>query len=142
MTKNKLLLGISGALLMFVCTFCLSFVAVKDYYLARNGIKVSGKVAGNADVCKSWNKSVSVLYRGEQFDIHLYGSGCRSQDFPLDQPVTLRTNKQGSKVVLEYNCYSLRIGFMLLIFALSVLVNFLMYNQYRFWKRSSAAGSR
>lgn len=139
MKKNKLLLGIIGALMMIVCTFFLAFYAIRDYHLSRNGIKVQGKVIDNASVCKRWNKYVKVQYGEELHKVEIYGPGCRTAEFSIGQPITLRSNKSGSLLVLESNNYVFRVGFMLLIFILSAFVNVLMYNQYKFWKRSVRA---
>ena len=137
MKKNKLILGIIGALMMIVCTFFLAFYAIRDYYISRNGTRVQGKVIDNSSVCKTWNKYVGVQYGEETFEIRLYGPECRSAEFPINQLIDLRSNKSGSLVVLESNRYVFRVGFMLLIFVLSGLVNVLMYNQYKFWKRAA-----
>jgi len=139
MKKNKLLLGIIGALIMIVCTFFLAFYAIRDYYLSKNGIRVEGKVIDNAGVCKGWNKYVGIEYRGELHKVNIYGPDCRSAEFPINQLVRLRSNKRGNLLVLESNHYVFRVGFMLLIFILSAFVNVLMYNQYKFWKRSTRA---
>lgn len=142
MKKNKLLLGIIGALMMIVCTFFLAFYAIRDYHLSRNGIRVQGKVIDNANVCKRWDKYIRVQYGGEQYKVEVYGPGCRDAEFSINQSVTLRSNKSNSRMVLESNNYTFRVGFMLLIFILSAFVNVLMYNQYRFWKRSVRASGK
>ena len=128
--------------MMIVCTFFLAFFAIRDYYIAENGLKVQGTVIDNSAVCKSWNKYVGVLYGEEKFELHLYGPACRSAEFPLNKSVNLRSNSSGSVVVLEENRYVFRTGFMLLLFALSFFVNILMYNQYKFWKRSAVTQAR
>lgn len=139
MKKNKLILGIIGALMMIVCTFFLAFYAIRDYYLSKNGMRVAGKVIDNASVCKRWNKYVGVEYGGEIHKVNIYGPDCRSAEFSINQVIQLRSNKSGSLLVLESNHYIFRVCFMLLIFILSVFVNALMYNQYKFWKRSTRA---
>jgi hypothetical protein len=142
MKKNKLVLGITGALMMIVCTFFLAFYAIRDYYISEKGLKVQGKVIDNSAVCKSWNKYVVVQYGGEQFEIHLYGPECRSAEFSMNQSINLRSNKSGSLVVLESNRYVFRVCFMALLFVLSLFVNVLMYNQYKFWKRAASTQAR
>ncbi|TXJ27471.1 MAG: hypothetical protein E6Q24_08430 [Chitinophagaceae bacterium] len=139
MKKNKLLLGITGALIMIVCTSFLAFYAVRDYYLSKNGKRVEGKVIDNASVCKRWDKYVGVEYGGELHKVYVHGPGCRSAEFPINEMVQLRSNKSGSLLVLESNHYVFRLYFMLILFILSAFVNVLMYNQYRFWKRSIRA---
>ncbi|MGN6294949.1 MAG: hypothetical protein ACTHMV_19520 [Chitinophagaceae bacterium] len=136
MKKNKLLLGIIGALIMIVCTSFLAFYAIRDYYLSRNGIKVEGKVIDNASVCQRWDKYVCVEYGGKLHKVDVHGRGCRSAEFPINGLIPLRSNKSGSLLVLESNRYVFRLCFMLLLFILSAFVNVLMYNQYKFWKRS------
>lgn len=139
MKKNKLVLGIIGALMMIVCTFFLAFYAIRDYHISENGLIVQGEVTDNSAVCRSWNKYVRVLYGGEEFEIHLYGPECRSAEFSLNRSINLRSNKSGSVVVLESNRYVFRVCFMSLLFLLSFFVNILMYNQYKFWKRAARA---
>jgi|SRR6218665_876014 len=138
MKKRKLVLGIVGALMMFACTFFLSFYTLRDYYIAQSGAKVRGRVVNNASVCKKWNKFVAVEYARRQFDIRLYGPDCRAAEFRFNQLIELRSADGGRLVVLESNRYLIRMCFMVTIFLLSLIVNILMYNQYRFWKRANA----
>ena len=123
---------------MFVCSFFLAFYTLRDYYIAQSGTKVQGRVVNNACVCKKWNKFVAVEYARHQFDIRLYGPDCRAAEFRANQPINLRSVDDGRLVVLESNSYTIRLCFMLTIFILSLIVNLLMYNQYRFWKRANA----
>lgn len=137
MKKRKLVLGIVGALMMFVCSFFLAFYTIRDYYIAQSGTKVQGRVVSNVDVCKKWNKFVAVEYARHQFEIRLYGPDCRVAEFKANQLINLRSGNDGRLVVLESNRYTIRVCFMLTIFILSLIVNLLMYNQYRFWKRAN-----
>jgi hypothetical protein len=134
MRNNKLLLGIAGALLMLVCSFFLAFYTVRDFYIAQSGKRVQGIVLSNEDVCNKWNKSVLVAYAQKEFSIRLYGPDCRETEFTPNRYINLRSDD--GFVVLESNRYIFRVCFMILIFLLSALVNILMFNQYRFWKRS------
>ncbi|MET0463163.1 MAG: hypothetical protein ABW007_08410 [Chitinophagaceae bacterium] len=134
MRNKKLLLGIAGALLMLVCSFFLAFHTARDFYIAQSGERVQGIVLSNEDVCNKWNKSVLVGYAQKQFNIRLYGPDCRQTEFTPNRFINLRSDN--GLVVLESNRYIFRVCFMILIFLLSALVNILMFNQYRFWKRS------
>ena len=136
MKTNKLVLGIIGALMMLVCTFFLAFLTVRDYYFASEGLKVRVKVTDNSNVCNRWNKYVLVEYKGEEYNIHVYGLGCRYDEFPPNQLINVRSNKSGDLLVLESNHYIFRTCFMVLIFLLSAFVNVLMFNQYLFWKKA------
>ncbi|PZR27672.1 MAG: hypothetical protein DI535_09625 [Citrobacter freundii] len=138
MKKRKLVLGVVGALMMLVCTFFLAFYTLRDYYVAQRGAKVQGRVVNNSSVCKKWNKFVAVEYARNLFEIRLYGPDCRAAEFRPNQLINLRSADGGKLVVLESNRYTIRACFMVAVFLLSMVVNILMYNQYRFWKRSLA----
>lgn len=120
--------------MMFVCSFFLAFHAARDYYVARNGTSIQGRVIDISAVCKAWNKYITVEYAGQNFNIRLYGPECRVDEFPKDRLINLRTNSSGNIVVLEANRYSIRLWFFIPIFFLALIVCVLMYNQYRFWK--------
>jgi hypothetical protein len=137
MKKNKLVLGIVGALIMFVCSFFLAFYTIRDYYIARSGVRVQARVVENSDVCNKWNKFIAVEYAKKITDIRLYGPDCRAREFGANQLIHLRRSGDGDLLVLESNRYVFRVWFMSVIFLLTLIVNILMYNQYRFWKNAN-----
>lgn len=142
MKKKKLFLGLAGALMMLVCSFFLAFYTIRDYYIAQSGRKVQGRVVGNARVCGKWNKYVEVEYAEKQFDIRLYGPDCRAAEFAANRFIDLRITNNGEMAVLESNRYTFRVVFMSVIFLLALVVNLLMYNQYRFWKKADRGSFR